>query len=353
MAAPNNNRFTGGGGSLSSTSPGGGSSSLISQLIQHSSMKNILALFFLPVALPYLMYKFIIAFRKRYGLKMRRLEGKVVVITGASSGIGESLAKVMYANGCRLILAARRVEELERVKAELVRSKTQYGTVYMPAVVQLDLGDLKSMEAKSLEILEIYGFVDILINNAGMSYRGTILETNIDVDQRVMMVNYFGPLALTKNLAHSMVERQCGRVVFISSVQGKIAIPYSFSLLSDDRSSYTASKHALQALADSLRAELTDLGIKVTVISPGYVKTHLSMNAVTGTGHNYGRMDAATASGHSPDYVAARTLRAILGGETDVVICSLMPRIAIFLRNLCPEVFFWVMANRARKDSVG
>lgn len=77
VAAPNNNRFTGGGGSLSSTSPGGGSSSLISQLIQHSSMKNILALFFLPVALPYLMYKFIIAFRKRYGLKMRRLEGKV------------------------------------------------------------------------------------------------------------------------------------------------------------------------------------------------------------------------------------------------------------------------------------
>lgn len=75
----------------------------------------------------------------------------------------------------------------------------QYGTVYMPAVVQLDLGDLKSMEAKSLEILEIYGFVDILINNAGMSYRGTILETNIDVDQRVMMVNYFGPLALTKS----------------------------------------------------------------------------------------------------------------------------------------------------------
>lgn len=69
----------------------------------------------------------------------------------------------------------------------------------MPAVVQLDLGDLKSMEAKSLEILEIYGFVDILINNAGMSYRGTILETNIDVDQRVMMVNYFGPLALTKS----------------------------------------------------------------------------------------------------------------------------------------------------------
>jgi len=100
-----------------------------------------------------------------------------------------------------------------------------------------------------------------------------------------------------------------------------------------------------------LRAELADLGIKVTVVSPGYVKTQLSLNAVTGTGDNYGRMDAATASGHSPDYIAKKTYNAIVHGDSDVVICSLLPRVAIFLRSFCPEIFFWLMAGRARKDS--
>jgi dehydrogenase/reductase SDR family protein 7B len=117
------------------------------------------------------------------------------------------------------------------------------------------------------------------------------------------------------------------------------------------RSAYTASKHALQALADSLRAELADLGIKVTVVSPGYVKTQLSLNAVTSTGDNYGRMDSATASGHSPDYIAKKTLQAIVNKESEVIICSLLPKIAIFLRSFCPEVFFWIMASRARKNS--
>jgi len=118
-----------------------------------------------------------------------------------------------------------------------------------------------------------------------------------------------------------------------------------------DRSAYTASKHALQALADSLRAELADLGIQVTVVSPGYVKTQLSMNALTSTGDNYGQMDATTANGHSPDYIAKKTVRAILNGDSEVVICSLLPRVAIFLRNFFPEIFFWLMASRARKES--
>lgn len=117
-----------------------------------------------------------------------------------------------------------------------------------------------------------------------------------------------------------------------------------------DRSAYTASKHAVQALADSLRAELTDLGINVTVVSPGYVKTQLSINAVTGSGDQYGQMDTNTASGLSPDTVARRIVKAIVRGENDVVISSLAPKVAIFLRGFFPEFFFLLMARRARKD---
>lgn len=99
-----------------------------------------------------------------------------------------------------------------------------------------------------------------------------------------------------------------------------------------------------------MRAELTDLGIKVTVVSPGYVRTQLSLNAVTGSGDQYGQMDASTASGLSPDTCAKKIVQAILNGDNDVVISSLAPRVAIFLRGFWPEFFFWLMARRARKD---
>lgn len=117
------------------------------------------------------------------------------------------------------------------------------------------------------------------------------------------------------------------------------------------RSAYSASKHAVQALADSLRAELTDLGIKVTVVCPGYVNTQLSINAVTGSGDQYGQMDASTASGLSPDTVAKKIMNAIISGEKEVLICSLLPRLAVYLRGFWPDFFFWLMASRARKGS--
>jgi len=176
----------------------------------------------------------------------------------------------------------------------------------------------------------------------GMTFRGNVLDTAIEVDQRLMAVNYFGPLALTKGIAQSMAVRQSGRVVFVSSVQGKIAIPF--------RSAYTASKHAVQALADSLRAEMTDLGIQVTVVSPGYVKTQLSVNAITSSGDQYGQMDETTARGLPPDTVAKKIVKAIINGESDVLICPISARVAIFLRGFWPDFFFWLMAHRARKE---
>lgn len=131
----------------------------------------------------------------------------------------------------------------------------------------------------------------------------------------------------------------------------KISDPKLIDIYSiSDRSAYTASKHAVQALADSLRAELTDLGINVTVVSPGYVRTQLSVNAVTGSGDQYGQMDASTASGLSPDAVAKKIVNAIVNGENDVIISSIVPRIALFLRGFWPDFFFWLMARRARKD---
>lgn len=178
-----------------------------------------------------------------------------------------------------VILAARRKEELERVKKDLleIHSVTQ---THPPVILSLDLSDFESHPEKITQVLDIFGHIDILINNGGISVRSAALETSLEVDMRIMNVNYFGSIALTKAVLPSMIKRKEGRIVCISSVQGKFAIPH--------RSAYAASKHALQAFCDTLRAEMEEHNVKVTCISPGYINTALSRNALTGSGSAYG-----------------------------------------------------------------
>jgi len=131
-----------------------------------------------------------------------------------------------------------------------------------------------------------------------------------------------------------------------------VIVHYGFSLVfiaSNRRSAYTASKHATQALADCLRAELSTKGVGITVINPGYVKTNLSYNALTETG-KHGKLDAATASGFTADYVAARTVRALMKDEKEVTIATFLPRAVMLIRNLWPSLFFSLMSSRAQSQ---
>lgn len=139
----------------------------------------------------------------------------------------------------------------------------------------------------------------------------------------------------------SMIKNKSGQVVFVSSIQGLVALP--------ERSAYCASKHALQAFSDSLRAEVASHNISVTVVSPGYIKTELSMNALTGSGSKHGEMDATTESGYSPEFVASEIGRAVVQKKKEVIICTLLPRVAIFLRKYLPSMYFSVMVKRAKK----
>lgn len=202
---------------------------------------------------------------------------------------------------------------------------------------------MNNIPEKIQQILDIYKGIDILVNNGGISVRGEVVKTAIDVDLKVMLVNYLGTVAVTKAALPSMLERKSGHIVCVSSVQGKFAIP--------QRSAYTASKHALQAFCDSLRTEVDEHNIHVTVISPGYINTALSLNALTGSGQTYGQMDAATEAGAHPDTVARQILSEVVKCSPDVVIAPLAPRVAQYLRVLCPSLYFWIMARRARKMS--
>ncbi|PWA33203.1 hypothetical protein CCH79_00013583 [Gambusia affinis] len=279
-------------------------------------------------------------------LHLRRgasVQGVVVVITGASSGIGRECARVFHAAGARLVLCGRDTARLQEVVQELSgNSGDGQRQTFAPSTVVFDLAKADSVGKAAEEILKCYGHVDVLINNAGISYRGNILDTHMSVQRDVMETNYFGPISLTQALLPSMVQRRSGHIVVISSIQGKISIPY--------RSAYAASKHAIQAYFDCLRAEIGHLGIPVTVVSPGYVRTNLSVNAVTGDGSTYGVMDKTTASGWDPRDVAHAVLKAVHLKSKDVVLAGPLPTVAIYLRTLWPALFFKLMASRARKE---
>ncbi|XP_055836950.1 dehydrogenase/reductase SDR family protein 7-like isoform X1 [Episyrphus balteatus] len=292
----------------------------------------------MPIALPLIVFN--LMKRARENKYRNCLPGKVVVITGASSGLGEALAHVFYRAGCKVVLAARRQDELERVRKALLNSESNDVT-YPPVVMPLDLSELNTLQGVVDKILKIHSKIDILINNGGISVRSDVMSSAIDVDVKVMLVNYFGAVALTKAVLPSMVKRKEGHIVFVSSVQGKFALPY--------RSSYSASKHALQAFSDSLRAEVAHKGLQVTTVSPGYIRTKLSMNALTGTGQSYGKMDDTTATGTCPDKMAKDILVALLREEKDVILSQIPGILAYYVRVLCPPVYFWIMEKRGRK----
>lgn len=305
-------------------------------------MERILGGGLLPLALTsvgvLLLYRILL--RLRQGASV---QDAVVVITGASSGLGKECARVFHAAGARLVLCGRDAGRLQQVVQELAASSADsQKKTYTPNTVIFDLADTDNVDRAAEEILRCYGQVDVLINNAGVSYRGNILETHISVQRDVMETNYFGPIALTQAILPFMVRRRSGHIVAISSVQGKIAIPY--------RSAYAASKHATQAYFDCLRAEMERHRIPVTVISPGYIRTNLSLNAVTGDGSKYGVLDKTTATGWDPAEVAQAVLKAVRHKSKDVVLAGALPTLAIYLRTMWPALFFKLMSSRARKE---
>lgn len=171
--------------------------------------------------------------------------------------------------------------------------------------------------------------------------RSEIVNTEMKVDIQLMLVNYFGAIALTKACLPSMIRRKQGRIVFISSVQGKFGIP--------ERSSYAASKHAMQAFSECLRAEVARHNVKVTIVSAGYIKTNLSLNAVTGSGESYGKLDKDTENGVDPLELARDILQAVLNDEKDVFTAHFMARAALKIHYYLPSLFFWIMEKRAAK----
>jgi len=232
---------------------------------------------------------------------------RVVWITGASAGVGAALAHAFAARGARLVLSARRAGRLEEVAARC----TDRGAA-RAHVVPLDLAEHAALAGAAREAEERVGPVDVLVHNAGVGQRGRAEETRIEVVRRIFDVNVFGPVALTQAVLPGMLARGAGRIAVVSSILGKFGAP--------GRSAYAASKHALHGYFDSVRAEVHDRGVRVTLVCPGYVRTEISTHALEPGGAEHQRLDPGQARGMDPHDCARRVLRAIARGRREVTI---------------------------------
>jgi dehydrogenase/reductase SDR family member 7B len=253
---------------------------------------------------------------------MKQFTDKVIWITGASSGIGEALAYGFSAAGARVILSSRRERELERVRQACANDG-------MVKVLPLDLEDMASLASKTAAAIALFGRVDIIVHNGGISQRSLVVDTSMEVQRRVMELDYFSYVALTNHLLPHFLDRKAGHIVVVSSVMGKLGTPM--------RSAYAAAKHALHGFFDCLRAEVSGSNIQVTVLTPGYIRTNISLNAVTGDGGKLGVVGENIHNGLDPDKAAAQILRAIAAGRYESYIGKFgMEKIGLWVNRFFP-----------------
>lgn len=238
---------------------------------------------------------------------------QVVWITGASRGIGAELAKTFAAQGARLILSAPQSEQagLDTTVAMCQSLNVKGGTYRVEA---FDLTSSEEVELAYGRIQSSGWEVDVLVHNAGITHRSMALETSLDVHRKIMAVNYFGPLQLTKLVAPDMIRRGRGSIVAVASVLGLIATPH--------RSAYIAAKHAMHGFFEALRTETMDQGLHVMLAYPGFVNTDISMHALTAQGGTHGKRDPGQSKAMPPQRVAQAIVDGLTQRQTRLLIAG-------------------------------
>lgn len=255
---------------------------------------------------------------------------KVVWITGASSGIGKALAIHYNKLGAFVILSSRKSDALVEVQDQLPNPQQSFVQV-------LDLEKSDEFEEITKMVIEKFNKIDILINNGGLSQRGEASSTPLEIDRKIMEINYFGNVALTKALLPYFHQQKSGHIIVISSIAGK----FGFYL----RSAYAASKHALQGFYESLLLEEAKNNIFVTLVYPGKINTPISESALTSDGKKHGVMDHNQETGMSAEKCAEiiqraekKKLKSVLVGNKEIK--------AVYLKRFFPKLFWKVIAKQ-------
>ncbi len=250
---------------------------------------------------------------------------KVIWITGAASGIGEALAYQSLRYGAKVILSD--IDE-DRLGQVVKQCESMNGEAL---AVPLDLSSRESLEQAVPVALSGFGRIDVLINNGGISQRALTWETPLDVDYKIMNINFFGPVILTKAVLPHMMEQGGGSIAVTTGITGKFGYPL--------RSAYSASKHAAQGFFETLRIELAGKNISVTIVMPGRVRTNISFRALTRDGTPHGVMDPGLAGGIPAEVCARKYLDAVYRRRREVLI-GRKEVWMVHIRRFMPGLFF-------------
>ncbi|MEL6675065.1 MAG: SDR family oxidoreductase [Bacteroidota bacterium] len=260
---------------------------------------------------------------------MKDFKGKTAWITGASDGIGKELAKQLAEAGARIILTARSVEKLHAVKDQLV------GEGHL--VAPLDLLHSEEIPKTVDKVLSQVDAIDILVNNAGVSQRSLVKDTQPAVDRKIMELNHFAVVILTKAVLPHMMAQKSGLIIAVSSVAGKIGTPM--------RSAYCAAKHAVIGFMDSLRAEVHADNIRVMVVMPGSTQTNISANALEGDGQPHNVTDPLIANGIPVEECVRKIIRGIQKETPELLIAKGKEKMAVQARRFFPSLLFNMMTR--------
>ncbi len=257
-------------------------------------------------------------------MSTEKVKDKVLWITGASSGIGAALAREAYRRGALIVLSGRNLPALEALAADFSPDRI--------AILPFDLAGRTGRREAAAKALERFGRVDCLILNAGVSQRSRFAETSPEVFDRIMETNFSASVDLVRAILPGMIERRSGTIACVSSVAGLMGAPW--------RTAYSASKHALGGFFSSLRTELSDSGLHVAMIFPGFVRTAISRNALSGDGSPHGILDPLQASGQDPELSAKKILDAIESGRLELKVAfHAKARLGVFLSRHFPSIF--------------
>ena len=258
-------------------------------------------------------------------------KGKTVWLTGASSGIGLEIALQLEKAGAKIVLSSRKSVKLEELLKSFDRKEDHM-------VLPLDLENSSNFASLAEQIISKYGRIDYLINNGGVSQRSEAATTPIEIDRRIMEINYFGNIALTKAVLPYFRKQGSGHVVVVSSISGK----FGFFL----RSAYSASKHALHGFYESLLLEEEKNGLSVTLVCPGKINTDISVNALNSDGEAHGKMDHNQATGMGAVQCASLILKAVAQNKKEVFIGNKEIK-AVKLKRFFPKLFWKVIKKQS------
>ncbi|HUU48273.1 MAG TPA: SDR family oxidoreductase [Nitrosopumilaceae archaeon] len=254
---------------------------------------------------------------------------KVVLITGASSGIGRASAIQFAKRGANIILVARRKEKLDQLEKEL--SKFNISTL----VCECDVSDKSQVKKISEVILEKYGSVDILVNNAGFAIYGSVSDLTIEEIESQMATNYFGMIYCTKIFLPSMIKKKSGHIVNVASVAGSFGLP--------GIASYCATKFAMLGFSEGLKHELKETGVGVTVVSPIMVRTNFFENS------SFENMPKYSPTSISAETVARAILKASNSPRLEIIVPSVV-RIAVWLKSTFPYLINPILGSAFKKQ---